>query len=31
LSEAQISYTGDGPNDNATRQGLITRILDLIF
>lgn len=31
LSEAQISYTGDGPNDNATRQGLITRILDLLF
>lgn len=31
LSEAQISYTGDGPNDNATRQGIISRILDLIF
>ncbi len=31
LSEAQIAYTGNGPNDNATRQGIITRILDLIF
>jgi flagellar L-ring protein precursor FlgH len=31
LSEAQIAYTGNGPNDNATKQGIITRILDLIF
>jgi len=31
LSEAQIAYTGNGPNDNATKQGLITRILDLLF
>jgi flagellar L-ring protein FlgH len=31
LSEAQIAYTGSGPNDNAAKQGIITRILDLIF
>lgn len=31
LSEAQIAYTGSGPNKNAGRQGLIGRILDLIF
>lgn len=31
LSEAQISYTGSGPNKNAGRQGLISRILDLLF
>lgn len=31
LSEAQIAYTGSGPNKNTGRQGLIARILDLIF
>ncbi len=31
LSEAAIAYTGSGPNKNAGRQGLIARILDLIF
>ncbi len=31
LSEAQISYTGSGPNKNAARQGLVARLLDLLF
>lgn len=31
LSEAQISYTGSGPNKHSSRQGIIARILDLIF
>jgi len=31
LSEAQIGYTGSGPGKNAAKQGIIARILDLIF
>lgn len=31
ISEAQIGYRGAGPGKNAARQGLIARVLDLIF
>ena len=31
ISEAQIGYCGAGPGKNAARQGLIARVLDLIF
>jgi flagellar L-ring protein precursor FlgH len=31
LAEAQIAYVGSGPNKNAGKQGLISRILDLLF
>lgn len=31
LSDAQVSYTGTGPSKNAARQGLIARLLDLVF
>jgi flagellar L-ring protein precursor FlgH len=31
LAQAQIAYVGSGPGKNAGRQGLISRILDLLF
>jgi flagellar L-ring protein FlgH len=31
LAQAQIAYVGSGPGKNAARQGLISRILDLLF
>ncbi|MBM3317786.1 MAG: flagellar basal body L-ring protein FlgH [Candidatus Eisenbacteria bacterium] len=31
LAQAQIAYVGSGPSKNAGRQGLISRILDLLF
>lgn len=31
LAQAQIAYVGSGPGKNAARQGIIARILDLLF
>jgi flagellar L-ring protein precursor FlgH len=31
LADAQISYTGSGPSKNAGKQGIIARLLDLLF
>ncbi|MCK4412038.1 MAG: flagellar basal body L-ring protein FlgH [Candidatus Eisenbacteria sp.] len=31
LADAQISYTGSGPSKNTGKQGLIARLLDLLF
>jgi flagellar L-ring protein FlgH len=31
MSDAQVSYTGSGPSKQAGRQGLIARLLDLVF
>jgi len=31
LADARISYTGSGPGKNAGKQGIIARLLDLLF
>ncbi len=31
LSEGQVSYTGSGPGKNTGQQGLIARLMDLLF